>query len=58
MEIYLDLFCVTHNNFNNLGKLVLTSNFLSLIIIPIIVLINDEYFTPKEVCEMKDKFNE
>ena len=57
-SILTDFFGVTHNNFNNLGKLVLTSNFLSLIIIPIIVLINDEYFTPKEVCEMKDKFNE
>ena len=49
---------VTHNHFDNLGKLVITSNLLSFLIIPIILFINDKYFSPNDYYEKKNQLNE
>lgn len=53
-----EFFMVTHNHFDNLGKLVITSNLLSFLIIPIILFINDKYFSPNDYYEKKNQINE
>ena len=53
-----EFFMVTHNHFDNLGKLVITSNLLSFLIIPIILFINDKYFSPNDYYEKKNQLNE
>ena len=53
-----DFYMVTHNNFDNLGKLILTSNLLSFLIIPVILFISDEYFSPNDYYENKNELNE
>jgi len=53
-----EFFMVTHNHFDNLGKLVITSNLLSFLIIPVILFINDKYFSPNDYYEKKNQLNE
>ena len=53
-----DFYMVTHDNFDNLGKLILTSNLLSFFIIPVILIINDEYFSPNDYYGNKNELNE
>ncbi len=53
-----DFYMVTHDNFDNLGKLILTSNLLSFLIIPVILFISDEYFSPNDYYENKNELNE
>ena len=53
-----EFFMVTHNHFDNLGKLVITSNLLSFLIIPVILFINDKYFSPNDYYEKKNQINE